>query len=117
MGHGLTQLTGHQGFCHGLLPMLPEEQCHLLSLHQHGPHHQLVEGEGEVVDLRVVQVNVHLLLSLTCSLLATPPDRHVILPQAAQDESRDMDSWVFGCDAQPLPIEGDKYTFRESLIM
>lgn len=79
MSHGLAQLACHQRFGHGFLAMLPEEQCHLLPLHQHCPHHQLMEGEREVVDFRVVQINVHLLLFFPRCLLPPSSDWHVIL--------------------------------------
>lgn len=81
MSHGLAQLARHQRLCHGLLAMLPEEQCHLLPLHQHSPHHQLMEGEWEVVDFRVIQIDVHLLLPFSCGLLPPSSDWHVILSQ------------------------------------
>lgn len=64
VGHGLVELAGHQGLCHGLLSPLPQEQRHLLPLHQNGPHHELVERVLEPADLRVVHVNVHLLFLL-----------------------------------------------------
>jgi hypothetical protein len=64
MSHGFAELTGHQGLGHGLLAMLLEEQCHLLSLHEDSPHHQLVEREREMVDLRVIQVDVHFFFTL-----------------------------------------------------
>lgn len=78
MSHGFAELAGHQGFGHGLLSVLPEEQGHLLPLHEDSPHHQLVEGEGEVVDLGVIQVNVHLLFTLL-SCLSSSPQGNVIL--------------------------------------
>lgn len=77
--HGLAQLARHQRLGHGLFAVLPEEQRHLLPLHEHGPHHELVEGEGEVVDFGVVQVDVHLLLTFARGLLAASADGHVIL--------------------------------------
>lgn len=64
VGHGLVQFTGHQSLGHGLLTALPQEQRHLLPFHQHGPHHQLVEGVLEPADLRVVHIDLHLLLLL-----------------------------------------------------
>lgn len=74
MGHGFIQLAGHQGLRHGLLSTLPEEQCHLLALHQHRPQHQLVEGELESTDLGVIHVNLHLFLFLLfCLFLAFLP--------------------------------------------
>lgn len=77
--HGLAELASHQGLGHGLFAVLPEEERHLLTLHEHGPHHELVEREGEVVDFGVVQVDVHLLLALARRLLAASADGHVIL--------------------------------------
>lgn len=78
MSHGFAELAGHQGFGHGLLSMLPEEQGHLLPLHEDSPHHQLMEGEWEVVDLRVIQVNVHLFFTLL-GCLSSSPQGNVIL--------------------------------------
>ena len=37
--------------CERLLAVLPHELGHLLSPHQHRPHHQLVEGIPETTDL------------------------------------------------------------------
>ena len=54
VGHGFAQLAGHQGLGHGLLAVLPEEERHLLALHEHGPHHELVEGELKPAQLGVV---------------------------------------------------------------
>ncbi|TNN86874.1 hypothetical protein EYF80_002629 [Liparis tanakae] len=54
MGHGFIQFTGHQGLRHGFFSTLPKKQRHLLPLHQHRPQHQLVEGELESTDLRVI---------------------------------------------------------------
>lgn len=79
VSHGLAQLACHQRLGHGLLSMLPEEKCHLLPLHQHCPHHQLMEGEREVVDFRVIQIDVHLLLSFPRCLLPPSSDWHIIL--------------------------------------
>lgn len=79
VSHGLAQFACYQSLGHGLLTVLPEEQRHLLPLHEDRPHHQLVEGKREVVDFRVVQVDVHFLLTFTCGLLATSADGHVIL--------------------------------------
>ena len=62
VGHGLVQLACHQGLGHALLPALPEEDRHLLALHQHSPHHQLVEGVLESTHSRVIHINVQLLL-------------------------------------------------------
>lgn len=76
--HGFTELAGHQGLGHGLLAVLPEEQGHLLSLHQDGPYHQLVEREREVVDLRVIQVNVHLFFTLL-GCLSSSPQGNIVL--------------------------------------
>lgn len=78
VSHGLAELAGHQGFGHGLLSVLPEEQGHLLSLHEDGPHHQLMEGEWKVVDLRIIQVDVHLFLTLL-SCLPSSPQGNIIL--------------------------------------
>lgn len=64
MGHGLVQLTGHQSFGHGLFPPLPQEQSHLLALHENGPHHQLMERVLEAADLWVVHIDVDLFLLL-----------------------------------------------------
>lgn len=79
MRHGLTEFTGYQGLGHGLFTVLPKEQGHLLTLHKHRPYHQLVEGEREVVDFWVVQIDVHLFLSLTGRFLTASADRHVVL--------------------------------------
>lgn len=40
-----------------------------------------MEREREVVDFRVIQVNIHLLLSFPCCLLPPSSDWHVILSQ------------------------------------
>lgn len=88
MGHGLTKLTGYQGLGHGLFAVLPKEQCHFLTFHKHGPHHQLMEGEREVVDFRVVQIDVHLFLSFACSLLAASAYWHVILVVSGVETQR-----------------------------
>ncbi|KAG5839500.1 hypothetical protein ANANG_G00205640 [Anguilla anguilla] len=69
VSHGFVQLAGHQGLGHGLLPPLPQEERHLLALHQHRPHHQLVERVLEPADLGVVHVHVDLLLLLLLHLL------------------------------------------------
>jgi len=79
--HGLAELARDQGLGHGLFAVLPKEQRHLLTLHEHGPHHKLVEGEREVVDFRVVQIDVYFLLSFAFGLLAASADGHVILVQ------------------------------------
>lgn len=79
MGHGFTKLTCYQGLGHGLFAVLPKEQRHLLTFHEHGPHHKLMEGEREVVDLRVVQIDVYFLLSFARRLLAASADWHVVL--------------------------------------
>ena len=84
MGHGLVKFTGHQSLGHGLLPPLPQEQCHLLTLHQHGPYHQLMERVLKPADLRVVYVNVHLLLLLLV-LLSFPLRSRLIVLQEPQD--------------------------------
>lgn len=45
-GHGAVKLTGHCGTCQCFLALLPQEQCHLLALIQHGPHKQVIEVKG-----------------------------------------------------------------------
>ena len=69
VGHGFAEFAGHQGLGHGLLTMLPEEESHLLPLHQHGPHQQLVEGVGEAPSLGIINVH-NVLLALLLGLLS-----------------------------------------------
>lgn len=66
VSHSFVQLASHQGLGHGLLPVLPQEQGHLLALGQHSPNHQLVEWILEPADLWVVHVDIQLLLLLLC---------------------------------------------------
>lgn len=67
MGHGFAEFAGHQCFSHSLLSVLPKEEGHLLALHKHCPHHQLVERKGKMIYLRVIQININFFFSfLSC---------------------------------------------------
>lgn len=58
VSHGFIKLACYQGFSHCLFPPLPQEQSHLLPLHQHRPHHQLVKRVLEAADLWIIDINV-----------------------------------------------------------
>lgn len=79
MGHGLVELTGHQGLGHALLPTLPQEDGHLLALHEHSPHHELMKRVLEPTHGRVVHVDVNLFLFLLLLFLLPFGWRFIIL--------------------------------------
>lgn len=70
VGHGLVELACHESLSHRLLPPLPKKDRHLLALHKHCPHHELMEGVLKSADLRVVNVDIDLLLLLLYFFLA-----------------------------------------------
>lgn len=60
VAHRAAEFTSHQCLCHIFLSVLPEEERHFLSLHQHCPNKKLVERIGKPSRLWVI--NVHNLL-------------------------------------------------------